>query len=165
MAITIDWVSQVIFVPQADLSLLSPGVYELDIQDFRLALRALEASPEGAVYPPTHLHNTEVSVGSFVLARAVVIINGYTVEFEDVGSPYTVSVTGGNHNIGEVKVVNQVSLIINNSGGLVVGQGAVDANDIRDAVWNADPTIYGTGTAGNYLNRVRRAVAILIGLA
>jgi hypothetical protein len=53
------------------------------------------------------------------------VINGYTVTFQDVGTPYTVRCAGANHNIADVKTVNQVSLIIGNSAGLQVVETGV----------------------------------------
>jgi hypothetical protein len=82
------------------------------------------------VFPPTHNHNTEVTLSGVVYARIVEIINGYTVDFED--GTYTVVCTGANHNIGDVKVVDNVSLIIGNSAGLIVvsvGSGLSSAQD------------------------------------
>jgi hypothetical protein len=121
MAISIDWLSRVIFVPQADLTPLGGGVYELDVNAFRLSLKSIEASEIGMPFPETHRHNTQVSLAGATYARTMEIINGYTVEFED--GQYTVVCSGANHNIGDVKVVNSVSLIIGNAAGLIVVAG------------------------------------------
>lgn len=123
MAISINWATKVITVPQADLTLVSGSIYELDVDTFRLALRELEYSEAGQVYLPTHSHNTAVTLAGVTYARTVEIINGYTIEFEDTGSSYTVSCVGANHNISDVKVVNRVSLIVNNSAGLIQTSG------------------------------------------
>ncbi len=119
MALSIDWGTKVITVPQADLTLISAGKYELDVDAFRLELRALEDDVEGIVFDSTHNHVTSLMLSGATFARAVEIINSYTVEFEDVGSPYQVTCVGANHNIGDVKTVNDVSLVIGNSFGLV----------------------------------------------
>lgn len=115
--ITIDWANRVIHVPQAYLTDLGGGVYELDIDMFRLDLKALEASDQGIVELDTHAHNTLVTVAGTTLARVVEIINGYTITFED--GQYAVNLTGANSNISEVTNVNQVSLRSFNSAGLI----------------------------------------------
>lgn len=122
MAITVDWPTKVISVPQSFLTALGGGYYELDVNDFRLALKDLEDDEEGMVWPRTHNHNTEVVLSGATYAHSVEIINGYTVTFED-GS-YTVTCVGANHNLGDVKNVNSVSLVINNSAGLISVGGA-----------------------------------------
>lgn len=141
MAISIDWGTKVITVPQADLDYVSPGLYELDVDEFRLALKNLEDSEDGMSFPDTHRHNTEVTLAGVTYARTVEIINGYTVTFED--GQYTVRCVGANHNIGDVKNVNQVSLLVGNSAGLIVrvsGSGVTeqDKTDIINGVWSAD---------------------------
>lgn len=133
MAITINWATKVIAVPQADLTLVSGSLYELDVDVFRLALKDIEDSETGMNFPDTHTHNTESTVSGVVYARQFKIINGYTVTFED--GTYTVRCVGANHNIGDVKNVNSVSLIIGNSAGLIVGTGG-DPAAIATAVWN-----------------------------
>lgn len=138
MAISIDWATKIITVPQSDLTLLSPNLYELDVDWFRLQLKNLEDSEEGMGFPDTHRHNTEVSLSGVTYARIVEIINGYTISFED--GPYTVKCVGANHNIADVKNVNQVSLIVGNSAGLIVtsssgGGSGPTAAQIATEVW------------------------------
>jgi hypothetical protein len=139
MAIAINWAAKVITVPQADLAYVSPGLYSLDVNAFRLSLKDLEDDEVGMTFASTHNHNTEVTLSGVTYARVVEIINGYTITFQDTGTPYTVKCIGANHNIGDVKNVNQVSLIIGNSAGLItVATGGVagpTAGDIAVAVW------------------------------
>lgn len=121
MAITIDWGPRIINVPQADLTLISGTLYELDVDVFRLTLKDLEDDEAGAVFPDTHRHNTEVTLSGVTYARTVEIINGYTVSFQNTGTPYTVSCVGANHNIGDVTNFDGgMSLLIGNSAGLIV---------------------------------------------
>lgn len=119
MAVSIDWGQKIINVPKADMTLIqpSPEVRELDLDSFRLILKDLEDDLEGMPFPDTHRHNTEVLLAGLTYARTIEIINGYTIEFED--GQYTVNCVGANHNISDVKVANQVSLIINNAAGLI----------------------------------------------
>lgn len=133
MAISVNWSTGVITVPQADLTPLGGSRYQLDVNAFRLALKDLEDSEEGMVWETTHNHNTELTLSGVTYARSFEIINGYTVEFED-GS-YTVVCVGANHNIADVKVVNSVSLIIGNSAGLIAVAGAgATASEIRSEI-------------------------------
>jgi len=117
MAISINWATKVIYIPQADLTFVSGMLYELDVNDLRNWLNDVQDNAEGIVHPKTHNHSTEVTLSGLTYARIVEITNGYTVEFED--GQYVVSCTGANHNLGDVKVANQVSLLINNSAGLI----------------------------------------------
>lgn len=126
MAITIDWGNtNVIDIPQADLTLISGTLFELDVNAFRLTLKDLEDDATGMPFTRTHNHNTEVTIVGVTYARFVEILTPYSVEFED-GS-YSVSLTGANNNIFDVEngilVQNQVQVIGNNSAGLIVGGG------------------------------------------
>lgn len=121
MAISVNWGTKVIFVPQADLTFIGGVLYELDVDTFRLALKSLEDDAEGIVFDDTHRHVTETVLSGVTYARFVEIINGYTVEFQD--GQYVVRCAGANHNLADVKVPNQVSLIIGNAAGLVVSGG------------------------------------------
>jgi len=64
MAISIDWGTRIIYIPKADLDPVTGtgSLYDLDTDDFRLALKDLEDSEAGMPFPDTHLHNTEVTV-------------------------------------------------------------------------------------------------------
>lgn len=119
MAITINWGTRVINIPQADLTLVSAGIYELDLNEFRLTLKDLEDSEDGMNFPITHNHFTQVALGNLVLARVMELINGYTVTFEN-GS-YMVNLVGGvNSNVLDKVNFNSVSVRAQNSAGLQV---------------------------------------------
>lgn len=118
MPVTIDWGQKIINVPQDYLTpVVSPTLYELNIDTFRKDLKALEASEEGMPELDTHSHNTEVTVAGTTIARVVEIINGYTITFED--GQYAVNLVGANSNIAEVQNVNQVSTRSFNTAGLI----------------------------------------------
>jgi hypothetical protein len=130
----------------------SPEIRELDLNAFRLELKDLEDGLEGMPFLKTHNHNTEVTLSGLTYARIVEVLDPYTVEFEN--AQYTVSCTGANHNLADVKVANQVSLIINNAAGLITNaaiqfgeyEGAVTV-DISNTTGNAtDGSIYPVGT-------------------
>lgn len=120
MAITINWPTKVIYVPKADLTLLQASpteIRELNLNNFRLALKALESGDAGIPWPTTHSHNPPVIVGGVTLARVVELINDYTVTFED--GQYAVNLVGANSNVADRVNVNQVSVRASNSAGLV----------------------------------------------
>lgn len=135
---SINWLTKVIYVPQSYLTNLGGGIYELNVDEFRLDLKDIEDSEEGMTFPRTHVHNTQVTLSGVTYARTVEIINGYTIEFQN--GNYTVKCVGANHNVGDVKVVNSVSLLIGNSAGLITvtsGSGVTsqDKADIAALVW------------------------------
>lgn len=159
MAITINWATKVISVPQADLTSLGSSLYELDVDVFRLALKEIEADPIGMVFVDTHRHNTEVTLSGVTFARTFEIINGYTVTFQDTGSPYTVKCVGANHNLADVKNVNQVSLIVSNAAGLIVsssGGGGATAAEIATAVVNKSTDGAPANSIGDKLNKAMK---------
>lgn len=125
MALSINWLTRVITVPQADLTLIAGTRYRLDVDAFRLALKDLEDSEEGMSMPDTHSHATQRTLSGVTYARQLEIINGYTVTFQDVGTPYRVECVGANHNIADVQNTNNVSLVIGNSAGLIVVETGV----------------------------------------
>jgi len=141
LTISINWPTGVITIPQNQLTFISGSNYTLDVDAFRLALKDLEDSEEGMVWPITHRHATASTLSGVTYARQVEILAPYTITFQDVGTPYTVSCSGANHNIADVKNVNQVSLIVGNSAGLISvtsgsGVTAQDKIDIVNMVWN-----------------------------
>lgn len=115
--ISVNWPTGVIFVPQADLTLVSGTTYQLDLNAFRLALKDLEDDEEGMPWPKTHNHNTEVTLAGTTFARTIEIIAPYTVTFED--GQYAVNLVGANSNLLDVLNRNQVSVASQNSAGLV----------------------------------------------
>ena len=143
MAVTIEWGTKIISVPQADMTLIGGTLYEMDTNVFRLALRALEDDPEGMPFPRTHKHNTEVTVAGVTFARFLEIINGYSITFTP-DTQWSVRLVGSNNNFFDIENgilnQNQVQVIPGNSAGLqtVVSGSGVTAGDITAiaaAVW------------------------------
>ena len=159
MAISINWATKRITVPQADLTLISGTLYELDTNDFRLELKSLEDDAEGMPYVRTHIHNTEVTVAGTTYARTIEIINGYDVEFED--GQYSVRLVGSNNNIWDIEngilVQNQVQVIPTNSAGLISvpsGSGLDAAQDAKLTNINAQLSGIEGGLDHNEMMRV-----------
>lgn len=133
--ISIDWLTKIIFVPKSYTQFVSSGLFEirqLDIDQFRLDLRTLEAGYPGIVNLRTHTHNTTVEVGGVTLARVVTIVNGYTITFED--GPYAVNLNGANSNIADVTNLNQVQIRSANSAGLTFSD-EINNQSYQGRVW------------------------------
>ena len=125
MAITVDWGTKVIDIPKADTVLEDigpPEIRSLDVGLLRTTLKDLEDDPEGMPFKDTHTNSGEFTLSGVTYARFVEIINGYTITFED--GQYVVVLSGANHNIADVKNANQVSIVTNNSAGLVLTGGS-----------------------------------------
>jgi hypothetical protein len=119
MAATVDWGTRVITVYQADLTFISGVSYSLDTAAFLRELRTLSASELGAPQPQILKHNTEVVLDGIAYARIIEIINGYTITFEETGTPYKVFLTGSNNNILTVTNLGTVQVAPSNSAGLI----------------------------------------------
>jgi hypothetical protein len=161
---TINWLTRVITVPQSFLVPLGGTNYQLDTNKFRLALRDIEDDEAGAVHPPTHNHNTSVLLGGIEYARVIEMINGYSITFEDTGSPYAVSLAGSNNNILDVANLNNVAIRSNNSAGLMsmreIEYGAFDSCVTIDQMNGSAGTLYPKGTSRDPVNNLADAVSI-----
>lgn len=169
MAITINWGTSVINIPKADMTLIQASpteIRELDLNEFRLTLKALEAGEEGMNYPQTHNHNTTVTVGGVTLARVIEIIEPYTITFED--GQYAVNLVGANSNVSDKTNVNQVSVRAANSAGLIVTESAdlaAAAQLVSETVWSDAAASYGTaGTMGGFLTKKVLTTGKFLGL-
>jgi len=148
MAITIDWLTKVINVPKSDLTLIQASpteIRELNINEFRLELKAIEATYYGMPNLKTHDHNTEVSLGGIVYARVVEILAPYTITFED--GQYAVNLVGANSNIGDRINVNQVSVRSANSAGLI-SNAAIEFSSFNGGVHVDEANITGNAKTG-----------------
>jgi len=130
VAVEIDWPTSLITVNQADLTFVTGTLYELDTDQFRKDLNALQASEIGMPWPTTHVHNTQVSVAGITLPRVIEIIAPYSIQFLP-DSQWSVRLAGSNNNIFDIEsgilVQNQVQVIPGNSAGLVIGQATLTA--------------------------------------
>jgi hypothetical protein len=155
MAITIDFVTKVIDVPQADLTFVSGTLYTLDSNQFRKDVMALLAAENHIWMPDAFIHNTEVTVAGTTFARTLEFINGYSITFEDTGSAYTVRIEGSNNNIFDAEngVLNPtplVTVIATNSAGLINGDVSVQVVEpgwsVQDAMKLLVAMVAGDGT-------------------
>jgi hypothetical protein len=165
MAISIDYTTRIISIPKADMTLVQSTpteIRELDINNFRLALKDIEDSTVGVPFVDTHTHNTVVTVGGLTLARVVEIINGYTVTFED--GQYSVNLVGANSNIGDRVNANQVSVRSYNSAGLTSApliEYSSFGGEVHIDVVNGSPgTVFPIGTPLRPVNNLSDAILI-----
>ncbi len=145
MAISIDWATKTISVPQADLTLIGGTLYEMNTEtDFRQAINDLMDDEEGMPFIDPIKHTQELVVGGITYARGIEIINGYSVTFTP-DSQWSVRLVGSNNNIFDVENgilnQNQVQVIPGNSAGLqivVSGSGVLpgDITDIKNAIFD-----------------------------
>jgi hypothetical protein len=142
----VDWTNKIIHVPKEYMTLIQSTpttIYEVDVNNnMRLDLKTLEYEFDGMTFIDTHSHNVPVTVGGVTLADVFQIINGYTVTFED--GQYAVNTFGANHNVGDVTNVNQVSVRVSNSAGLVTSAG-IEALEYQNRV-TIDQTLTTSGT-------------------
>jgi len=169
MAISIDPLTHVIYVPKADMDLVqgSPEIRELDLDVFRLQLKAYEAAEYGIYLLKTHNHNTEVSLGGLTFARVIEILPPYTVSFED--GQYAVNLVNANSNVSDKTNVNQVSVRSSNSAGLIQvtsGSGVLpsDITDIANAVWDELLISHTTGGSAAKILRETKLKATIASL-
>jgi hypothetical protein len=122
MAVTVNWDTGVISVPQADLTFVSGTLYEMDMDWFRTQLNALQDDADGMPFGTTHIHNTEVTIVGTTFARQVILLAPYSVTFTP-DTQWSVRLVNANTNIFDVEGgflnQNQVQVIPGNSGGLV----------------------------------------------
>ena len=126
MPISIDKLTNIISIPQSDLTNVTGTIYSLDTNAFRLELNAVLASEEFMPCIDANRHNTEVTVAGVTYARVIEIINGYSIEFTP-DAQWTVIIEGSNNNLFDVEngilQQNQVQVISTNSAGLIVAPG------------------------------------------
>jgi len=136
MTISVNWATKVIFVPQAFLTSQGGSKYLLDINTLRNSLKDIEDSDDGMAYPDTHRHSTESVLSGVTYSRQLEIINGYTVIFENTGTPYIVSCSGANHNLADVTNFDGgMSMIVGNSAGLQTVNTAGGGGATAAEVW------------------------------
>lgn len=165
MAISVTWGTKVINVAKADMVLvqMAPSeIYEMDLDNFRLALGELLDDETGMVFPDTHNYFPPLSVGGANLARVIELINGYTVTYED--GQYRVQIVNGNSNLGEKINVNQVSVSTANSAGLQdlgsLQAASFDGEISIDVSSSFVGTTFPVGTRSNPVNNMADAHSI-----
>ena len=157
--VSIDWATYTIFIPKffsAQIQTVPSEIRTMDINLLRQALKDIEDSAIGMVYPDTHAHNTTVEVGGVLLSRVVEILAPYTVTFED--GPYAINLAGANSNVGDRVNVNQVSIRSANSAGLqdlsTIISSAYQGEVVLDVLKGQQGTTRPIGTVGTPSNNL-----------
>ena len=172
MSYLVNWETQTITIPVADLTPVGNGIYNLDlISGFHKEIRRLEWEfVNGLAYPQIMNYVPSVLISGITIAPVVTIINGYSIVFEDVGTPYAVNLVGANSNIADVTVVNNVSIRPQNSVGLQIvssgsGVTAQDKVDIATEVWDYNTAnISLTSSIGYHIKKNVLSIKKFIGL-
>jgi len=127
MAISLIIPGRIIYIPQADLTEVSgspTNVFSIDVNFLHNTLRTLMTLEANDIYENTHEHVAPFVLGQITLFRVLKIVGDWVVEFEDTGTPYAVQILGGNTNIDEKAVINNVSVrSFNSAGGQQISTG------------------------------------------
>ena len=152
MTISIDWgTTKVITVEKEDMVLIQSEpleIYNLDLNGFRLKLLDLQDDVEGRPWQKTFNHETETEMGGITYARKIILLDPYSVTFED--DQYAVNLVGANSNIGDKVNVNQVSVRSANSAGMTsspdIEYASFNGGITYDSTNGIDGTLFPTGT-------------------
>jgi hypothetical protein len=149
-----------------DVTGSSPSeIRQLDLDAFRLELADLsdDAVP-GITFTVSYIHTPPLTVAAVTLARVVEIQDPYVVTFED--GLYNVNIAGGNSNISNVIIKNQVGVNTANSAGLTFSKQTEDQSFSDSRVWvNTASGLPGTtfprGTPGSPVDNLADAQLII----
>lgn len=165
MTVSVDWINKIISVEKTDLTLIQSTpkeIYELELVDFHLILRSLEASSDGMPNDVIHNFISGATLSSIKYADTVEIINDYTITFED--GQYAVNLIGANTNIADATNVNQVSVRPNNSAGLISSRAIEFSSFLGgvtiDATSDTSGTLWPAGTPQEPVNNLEDAKTI-----
>ncbi len=163
MEVIMDWGILNINVPRDEMLLLQTvpsEIRQLDLTEFRYAMHDKQDDIAGMPFLHMHEHNPPVLVSGVELAQVVTIVNNYTVTFED--GLYNVNIVGGNSNVGDNVIKNQVGVNTANSAGLQ--ESGILQYSSYNGVVSLDRTTSNTGTlypVGNMQYPVNNAVDAL----
>jgi hypothetical protein len=154
MAISVDPITGEISIPRADMPVIqvSPEVRQLDTVAFWEDLKDWEASQDGMPWPDTQTNNPAYTISGFTYAQGFLIIPPYFITFED--GQYAVALEGSNNNILDVATSNQVSILSQNSGGLIFGR--LTADDVAQLF---DYVVEGSETFAEMMRLIRADAA------
>lgn len=151
MAYLVDWISKVITVPVADLTLVSGTRYQLNLEHFLNEIRRLEWEfSEGlwAQYILEH-SDTRFDFAGANYAAFDEVVNGYTVTI-GAGAVTRVDLIGSNNNIADVINNTNIILVSANSAGLTniseIRSTAFNGKVVMNSDTGFDSIVYPTGT-------------------
>lgn len=143
MAISINYLTNEIFVPKSDTFLkgIDPingrEIRGLNLDVFWKKLADIQDNQNDVWASTAFINTPPQDLGTFTLVRSVLIQIPYFVTFED--GQYSVNLEGGNTNLASRTTVNSVSVIPNNSAGnsLVEVPVGTTKEQLREAVIEA----------------------------
>jgi hypothetical protein len=168
MAYSVNWTTKVVTIPLADMTLVSGSNYSLNTDDVWLELRRLEASPTDGLWTEQVIEYVNTQVLSGITYSAIVkMINGYTWDTDTTDK--TISLLGYNSNLLDTFIPGDgVSVLANNSGGLIVNQGQSlgqsDLDNIADAVWNIALATWKASIVGGWITKKLLTVSKFLSL-
>ena len=117
MAYGVNWITKIVTIPTADLTLVSGTRYTLDMADFLAEVRRLEWGFSGGLWAAAIVEHsdTRLDFAGVNYAPFDEIINGYTVEI--TGLATRVDLVGSNNNLVDVLIANGVTVVPSNSAG------------------------------------------------
>lgn len=120
MSYSVNWITKVISIPTADLTLVSGARYSLDMADFLAEIRRLEWAFADGLWAPAILDhtNTRLDFAGANYAPFDDMINGYTVIITGIAT--RVDLLGSNNDIVDVLIPSGVSIVPSNSAGLQI---------------------------------------------
>lgn len=158
MSYSVNWITKVITVPTADLTLVSGTRYSLDMADCLAELRRLEWEFADGLWAPAILFHTDTRVdfAGATYAPFDDFLNGYTLQITGVAT--RVDLLGSNNDLIDILIPTGVSVVPSNSAGLQIvttGSGVTEQDklDIADRTWEAqqedhvDPDTFGGSLA------------------
>lgn len=159
MAISVNWGTRVVTIPQSYLTFVSGVDWTLDLDKLRLDLKGEEAGELGIIFPDTHSHNTEIVLAGITYARSIEMINSFTITFEP--GAYRVIMEGANSNVQDVTNYNITQTASQNSAGLIVvatGGGGGSCDTVDEGLATGTPTNLSiptdmTGFADDFYNQ------------
>jgi len=139
MSYSVNWITQLVSIPDTDLTLVSGTHYRLNMFTFLIEIRRLEAN-DGLWAPQIVEHtNPKINFAGADYAGFDKIINGYKIIF--TGNLTRVDLIGSNNNIADIFISNGVSVVPSNSAGLQkvsIGSGVTPQDVIDIAVKSRD---------------------------
>lgn len=139
MSYSVNWVSKVISIPTADLTLVSGTRYSLDMADFLAEIRRLEWEFVDGLWAPAILEhtNTRLDFAGANYAPFDDMINGYTIQFTGVAT--RVDLLGSNNDLVDVLIPTGVSVVPSNSAGLQLVDSGGGGGATAQEVWEYLP--------------------------
>lgn len=120
MSYSVNWITKVVSVPTADLTLVSGTRYSLSMPNFLAEIRRLEWEFTEGLWAPAILDhtNTRTDFAGANYAPFDDMLNGYTVQFTGIAT--RVDLLGSNNDLVDVLLPTGVSVVPSNSAGLQI---------------------------------------------